>query len=90
MTLIIDLSKEKLCLILERGKKKIAVHQWDGLYQLSETLLVELDKFLKKNKINLSDIKKFKVIPSEKSIVSTRIAEAVVSGLKAKLVDTID
>ena len=85
MTLLIDLSKEKLCLILERNKKKIAVHKWDGLYQLSETLLVELDKFLKKNKINLSDIKKFKVIPSEKSIVSTRIAEAVVSGLKAKM-----
>ena len=84
MTLIIDLSKEKLCLVLEQDKKKIAIHQWDGLYQLSETLLVELDGFLKKNKINLSDIKKYKVIPSEKSIVSTRIAKAVVLGLKAE------
>ncbi|MEA2113284.1 MAG: hypothetical protein U9P63_01325, partial [Patescibacteria group bacterium] len=74
-------------LTLEQNKKKIAVHQWDGLYQLSETLLVELDKFLKKNKIKLSDIKKFEVIPSEKSIVSTRIAKAVVLGLKAKIVD---
>ncbi|MBU1256076.1 hypothetical protein KJ756_02550 [Patescibacteria group bacterium] len=81
MTLIIDLSGEKLCLVLKLGKKQIAVHKWDGLYQLSETLLVELDKFLKKNKINLSDIKKFKVIPSEKSIISDRIAQAVVLGL---------
>lgn len=87
MTLIIDLSKEKLCLIIERNKKEIAVHQWDGLYQLSETLLSELDKFLKKNKIKLSDIKKYKVIPSEKSIVSTRIAKAVILGLKAKTID---
>jgi len=85
MTLIIDLSGEKLCLVLEQGKKQIAVHKWDGLFQLSEMLLVELDKFLKKNKINLSDIKKYKVIPSEKSIVSTRIAKAVVLGLKAKM-----
>lgn len=87
MTLIIDLSKEKLCLVLEQNKEKIAVHQWDGLYQLSETLLVELDKFLRKNKVKLSDIKKYKVIPSEKSIVGTRIAKAVILGLKAKIVD---
>ena len=85
MILIIDLSGEKLCLILKKDKKEIAVHQWNGLYQLSETLLVELDEFLKKNKINLSDIKKYKVIPSEKSIVSTRIAKAVVLGLKVEM-----
>ena len=85
MTLIIDLSGEKLCLVLKKGREKIAVHKWDGLYQLSETLLVELDKFLRKNKINLSDIKKYKVIPSKKSIVSTRIAKAVVLGLEAKI-----
>jgi len=87
MILTIDLSKEKLCLILKQKGKEIAVHQWDGLYQLSETLLDELNKFLKKNKIKLSDIKKYKVIPSEKSIISTRIARAVVLGLKAKMID---
>jgi len=81
MNLIIDLSKEP-CLILKQGSKKIASHQWTGLYQLSETLLLEIDKFLKKNKIKLEDIKEIKVIPSKDSMVSTRIAKAVALGLK--------
>jgi len=53
-----------------------------GLYQLSETLLLEIDKFLKKNKVKLKDIKDIKVIPSKKSMVGTRIAKAVALGLK--------
>ncbi|MBU1177563.1 hypothetical protein KKH96_03930 [Patescibacteria group bacterium] len=81
MNLIIDLSHEP-CLILKQGKKEIASHQWAGLYQLSETLLLEIDKFLKKNKIKLEDIKEIKVIPSKDSMVSTRIAKAVALGLK--------
>lgn len=81
MILIIDISKQP-CLILEKNKKKIASHSWTGLYQLSETLLKEIDKFLKKEKVELEDIKKIKVIPSKESIVSTRIAKAVALGLK--------
>jgi len=81
MNLIIDLSKEP-CLILKQGNKKISSHQWTGLYQLSETLLLEIDKFLKKNKIKLKDIKEIKVIPSKESMVSARIAKAVALGLK--------
>ena len=81
MNLIIDLSHEP-CLILKQGNKKIASHQWAGLYQLSETLLLEIDKFLKKNKIKLEDLKEIKVIPSKDSMVSTRIAKAVALGLK--------
>ncbi len=83
MNLIIDLSKEP-CLILKQGNKKISSHQWTGLYQLSETLLLEIDTFLKKNKIKLKDIKEIKVIPSKESLVSTRIAKAVALGLKIK------
>lgn len=81
MNLIIDLSEEP-CLILKQGKKKIAGHCWIGLYQLSENLLKEIDKFLKKNKIKLEEIGKIKVIPSKESIVSTRIAKATALGLK--------
>lgn len=80
MILIIDISKQP-CLIL-KNKRKIASHQWTGLYQLSETLLKEIDKFLKKNKVELEEIEKIKVIPSKESIVSTRIAKAVALGLK--------
>lgn len=75
MNLIIDLS-DKPTLIL--GKEK---HTWDGLYYLSETLLSEIDHFLRKNKVKLKDIQKIKVIPGGKSIVSNRIAEAVALGL---------
>lgn len=82
MNLIINLSKKEPSLILKQGQKEIASHQWTGLYQLSETLLLEIDKFLKNNKIKLKDIKQIKVIPSKDSMVSTRIAKAVALGLK--------
>ncbi|MAF20083.1 MAG: hypothetical protein CMI55_00170 [Parcubacteria group bacterium] len=82
MNLVIDLSKNEPCLVLRRESKKIASHQWAGLYQLSETLILEIDKFLKKNKIKLKELKEIKVAPSEQSMVSTRIAKAVALGLK--------
>jgi len=81
MNLIIDLSKENPLLILKKRNRQVAVHQWEGLYQLSETLLIEIDKFLKENKIKLAEISHFKVIPSKGSLVSTRIAKAVALGL---------
>lgn len=83
MILIIDLSNQKPALILKQGQKETASHQWAGLYQLSETLLPQIDKFFKKNKIKLADIKNIKVIPSKESLVSTRIAKAVALGLKS-------
>ena len=89
MNLIIDLSKKphgergkQIELVLNKGNKKIANHKWVGLFQLSETLIPEIDKFLKKNKIKLKDIKDIKVIPSKESMVSNRIAKAVALGLK--------
>jgi len=85
MDLIIDLSKEEVCLVLKQGNKEIASHCWTGLYQLSETLLLEIDKFLNKSKIKLDDIRDIKVIPSKESMVGTRIAQAIALGLKVKL-----
>jgi len=84
MNLIIDLSKKQIELILKKGDKKISSHSWTGLYQLSETLISEIDKFLKKNKLKLEDIGGIKVVPSKDSLVSTRIAKAVALGLKVK------
>jgi len=83
MTLVIDLSKKEPSLFLRQGRKKIASHQWTGLYQLSETLISEIDKFLRKNKVKLAKIKDIKVVPSKESLISTRIAKAVALGLKA-------
>ena len=83
MDLIIDLSKKEPRLVLKQGRKGIASHQWPGLYQLSETVLPQIDKFLKKNKVKLDDLRKVEVIPSKESLVSTRIAKAVALGLKS-------
>jgi tRNA A37 threonylcarbamoyladenosine modification protein TsaB len=84
MTLTIDLSKKEIQLVLKRDNKKIASHQWAGLYQLSETLIPEIDKFLKKNKAKLAELKEIRVVPSKESMVSSRIAKAVALGLKVK------
>jgi len=84
MNLIIDISKEP-CLILKQGQKKLDQHQWSGLYQLSETLIKEIDIFLKKNKIKLDQLDDIKVVESNNSLVSTRIAKAVALGLKTKI-----
>jgi len=82
MILTIDLSKKEPELILKKGREETASQQWPGLYQLSETILPQIDKLLKKNKIKLVDLKEIKVIPSKESLVSTRIAKAVALGLK--------
>jgi tRNA A37 threonylcarbamoyladenosine modification protein TsaB len=87
MILIIDISNQP-ALILKKDRKIIARHSWPGLYDpprskagLDETLLIEIDKFLKKNKVRLKEIKGVKVKPNKKSMVSTRIAKAVALGL---------
>ena len=81
MILVIDISQQP-ALILRHGQKIITKHRWPGLYQLDETLLIEIDKFLKKNKVDLKEIKEIKVKPSKKSMVSARIAKAAALGLK--------
>ena len=84
MILVIDLSKKEPSLVLKDGNKKIASHDWTGLYQLSETLLPEIDKFLKENRVKLDQIEDIKIIPSKESLVSTRIAKATALGLMMK------
>lgn len=49
----------------------------------SEELLKTLDKFLKKNKIKIANIKDWKVdFSKEKSITSQRISQSILSALK--------
>jgi tRNA A37 threonylcarbamoyladenosine modification protein TsaB len=84
MILVIDLSQKEPNLVLKQGRRKITSYQWTGLYQLSETLISEIDKLLKKNQLKPADLKEIKVVPSKESLVSTRIAKAVALGLKMK------
>ena len=81
MILIIDLSEKKPKLVL-KDKKIVDSFQWDGLFQLSETLLGNIDKFLKKNRLKLKDLDDFRVIEGNHSLISNRIARATVLGLK--------
>lgn len=85
MVLVIDLSAKAPRLALKQNKKIIDEYSWDGLYQLSESLILKIDNLLKKNKIKLSQLSQIKVIPSQESIVGARIAQATALGLKVKL-----
>lgn len=87
MNLIIDLSGKELKLILKKEQEILDSFEWEGLYQLSETLLLNIDKFLKKNKVELKEIKDIEVIDSKESMVSNQIAKAIALGLKVKLDD---
>jgi hypothetical protein len=50
--------------------------------QKGEDLVILLDKFLKKNKIRISQIESFSLdISQEKSITSIRIAQAILKAL---------
>lgn len=58
--------------------KKYQVKSDDG-----ENLLISLDKFLKKNKIDQKDIRRvFLDTSQEKSITSARIAQTILKALK--------
>ena len=81
MILIIDLSKKEVELVLKKDNEKIASHSWTGLFQLSETLLSEIDRLLKKNNVELKEVK---VVESKESMVGNRIAKAVALGLKVQ------
>jgi len=85
MNLIIDLSQDNPRLALEENSKTIGKCQWDGIYQLSETILSELDKLLAAHGYTKKNIGEVKIVPSEKSMAGTRIAQAIALGLKTKV-----
>jgi len=67
---------------INQGKNKISKK-----YQLEarqgEDLLISLDKFLKKNKISIKNIRRvFLDTSQEKSVTSVRIAQAILKALK--------
>ena len=81
LILFIDTTeKDRLKFSLFQGEKQI-----DGLNKKidkhSERLLPELEKFLKKNKVKLSDLKKISVNPGPGGFSSTRTGVAVANAL---------
>jgi|YelNatPaOPRAMG01_1025707.scaffolds.fasta_scaffold13665_6 hypothetical protein len=66
-----------LTLSFKVKNKKYAITSQKG-----EDLVILLDKFLKKNKIRISQIESFSLdISQEKSITSIRIAQAILKAL---------
>ncbi len=78
MMLEIHLKKGKNILYLINGKKIISRSVWVEKNNMSQKLLPEIDKIIKKNKLKSSDVKRMKVksdIPA--GFTTTRIAKAV-------------
>ena len=76
MEIIIKIENKIVSLILQDKRKIIDEGSFEGEYQLSEKLLPEIDKLLKRNNLKLEDIKKIKSeVDGEKSITSYRIAK---------------
>lgn len=78
MDLLINISKEgKISLILEKNKKSLANFSWLDQRDLMEKLLPQLEKFLKREKVKLTDLKKVKVSSAMgENCSTTRIATA--------------
>lgn len=78
MILKLHLKKEKNILYLKDGRKIIDQSVWKEENNMSQKLLLEIDKIIKKNKLELNGIKKIEVknnIPN--NFTTTRIARTV-------------
>ena len=78
MKLELHLTKDKATLYLKDGRKIIDKVEWLENNNLSQKLLLEIDKIIRKNKLKKEDIKKIEVksdIPV--GYTTTRIAQTV-------------
>jgi len=82
MYLVIDVTTENPQLILYQSKKMIATYSWSGISDLSEKLLVEIDKFLAVNKITLAHVKKLWAKTNPRFMMTSNIVKTTVSILK--------
>lgn len=78
MNLTISLDGNDVKLILKDGRKIVDVFSWSGEYTLSEQLLPNIDKLLRKNKVSRNDVEKATTKISKTSgVTSTRIVQTV-------------
>jgi tRNA A37 threonylcarbamoyladenosine modification protein TsaB len=85
MILYIFLDGNNIKLSIKSGRKTIAEHSWVGEYSLSERLLLEIDKLLKKNKIPKHKIKKIvPKISKTSGATSSRIVQTVAKAWNLK------
>ena len=76
MEILIRIKNKVVSLILKDKRKVVDETGFEGEYQLSEKLLPEIDKLIKRNNLKLEDIKKIKSeVDDEKSATTCRIAK---------------
>lgn len=76
MEILIKIEDKIVSLILRDKGKVVNETSFEGEYQLSEKLLPEIDKLLKRNNLKPEDIKKIKSeVDDEKSATTYRIAK---------------
>lgn len=79
MQLIIILNGNDIKLQLKDGRKTVNELAWQGEYTLSEMLLPNIDKLLKKSKVSKKDVIHAQAKVSKVSgVTSTRIVQTVI------------
>ena len=82
MEIIIRIKNRHISVVLAQGRKNIDEIDFAEDNNLSQNLLPSIDKILSRNKLDLSKIKKARLISDIKEpYTSYRIAKAVVNGL---------
>ena len=78
MQIIITIKKKKIRLSLWNNKKEQDYKNIQDEHSLSERLLLEIDKLLKKNKLVVQEVEKVKVVTDQTdNFTTTRIAKTV-------------
>jgi hypothetical protein len=78
MKVLITIKDRKVKISLYKGKKGIDFLDMADEYKLSEELLPEIDKLLKRNKLKPEDIRKMEVRSDQNdTFTTTRIAKTV-------------
>lgn len=78
MIITIKIKDRIVELVLQKNKQVLDTHKFSDEYHLSEELLPEIDKLIKKNKLKPADIKKITVKSDlGENFTTCRIAKAV-------------
>jgi len=78
MEIIIKIKERKISIVLLQNEKEVDFLNIVEEYSLSEKLLPEIDRLLRKNKLKLEDIEKVTVdSDQEDNFTTTRIAKSV-------------
>lgn len=78
MIIEIKIKDRTVELVLQKGKLALDTHKFADEYHLSEELLLEIDRLIKKNKLTPADIKKITVKSDlGENFTTCRIAKAV-------------